>query len=1265
MLRPAAARPPAVVPAVASFLRSEVATALDWQPGSSSCLAVGQQDQWVHIVDSRRSRSVVLELDAHDDQRDIVSVLFQPGRPERVMSMTEGGDAKVWDLRRADAPLVVIEAARSEGAGLSVARWCPSGRGTIATVSTAGSVLELWEDGEVRPWSSEAAGVGMAAASEPAAAEPAASLGGAAARRLRTSEAVARREFQAPACGMDWPYAWGGPRSSGAVRSRVLVATGDGRVHDVASRSGVASDVAVGAGGVEVVTVADTRAAVRAGPASAAGDPSDIATRIRRRVAAGVGLNPARSCLALSRAVAALAWQHAMDRVLALAAQAGGAAARRGPADGRAASPSASRSAGGGAFVTASSWASGLSDGARRSPAHLALQGGALVSPAFGPRTDGSVSAGTSVVMGPAGAAAGRAVRAPPAWAFGLAPRPRSLAHPSVLELPPPAARPSLGTGAGGAVVADSAVDEADDDAGLLEDAHGGVDWTLPGPAGGSAGDLGGPAGDPEVGREWTWELRRQSKDLRGLRALWEWVAGPEAAAAAAQEALRDRSASAVAIAGGTMPAGASVTTVRAAAALPPVPRSPPPPGVAEILSEDGAGSDTPAALGPFVCFASGHRDRAAEACGWMSAEAWAAARSAEPDAAEPRDLWVGSSGGVVAPLGVRGRVPAFVQRCLAEDKYERAAALAVWHGDLRLATAVLRAAAVNAESQIDALYAARLAARDTPRGVAAAPVMGSAAPGESLAWQRLLETATADPELFRRAIQQAQERRELMQLTAMAVAGFPGVGPDAAAALRAGVCVAAWPEARDDATTAQLWAETCDGLRARMRDRHPYLRSLCAFLASCARPVPSRAQGAAASSAVPSWWASPFLPILREAGLRFQDRAAFAARFLPAAQQRAYVVALHRGAVASGNILGLVLTGFGSAGCRVIQAYVDRTGDIHTGALLACFFQPHRVSANAARRAMLWIQALRDLLNRWRMWRERAAFDVQRAKMSRAFAAHAPSPRTAAADRPSTPADLRKDAAILGDLEPAGTQKPTVYAEAVKTARVFSSVRGRHSRRGASAAGRTRPGAPLGTRTPAEPVSASAAMSTAERLLGAVVTQQPAVYAYCSFCNTALALPYLVSQSGTTLHWIRNQRHRMMCCAKCKGMLPRCSLCLLSMGSINPYKQMQSQLEARQPTRDKDGKRPAAMAAAAAVDPLSAADPADRPDEKNATKFGDWWTWCQSCRHGGHASHLAAWFKSHDVCPVAGCRCRCRGLDTRALSAAKAPTDDPAIPLD
>ncbi|KAI8604338.1 hypothetical protein EDD21DRAFT_300975, partial [Dissophora ornata] len=45
-------------------------------------------------------------------------------------------------------------------------------------------------------------------------------------------------------------------------------------------------------------------------------------------------------------------------------------------------------------------------------------------------------------------------------------------------------------------------------------------------------------------------------------------------------------------------------------------------------------------------------------------------------------------------------------------------------------------------------------------------------------------------------------------------------------------------------------------------------------------------------------------------------------------------------------------------------------------------------------------------------------------------------------------------------------------------------------------------------------------------------------------------------------------------------------------------------------------------------------------------TSFDLWFTWCQTCRHGGHAMHMAEWFDRHTQCPVSDCNCLCSTLD-------------------
>lgn len=45
-------------------------------------------------------------------------------------------------------------------------------------------------------------------------------------------------------------------------------------------------------------------------------------------------------------------------------------------------------------------------------------------------------------------------------------------------------------------------------------------------------------------------------------------------------------------------------------------------------------------------------------------------------------------------------------------------------------------------------------------------------------------------------------------------------------------------------------------------------------------------------------------------------------------------------------------------------------------------------------------------------------------------------------------------------------------------------------------------------------------------------------------------------------------------------------------------------------------------------------------------SKIGNWFSWCQSCHHGGHIKHLIDWFKQNSKCPFLHCKCQCINLD-------------------
>lgn len=54
-------------------------------------------------------------------------------------------------------------------------------------------------------------------------------------------------------------------------------------------------------------------------------------------------------------------------------------------------------------------------------------------------------------------------------------------------------------------------------------------------------------------------------------------------------------------------------------------------------------------------------------------------------------------------------------------------------------------------------------------------------------------------------------------------------------------------------------------------------------------------------------------------------------------------------------------------------------------------------------------------------------------------------------------------------------------------------------------------------------------------------------------------------------------------------------------------------------------------------------------PDDSKGDGLENAYVTCQNCRHGGHASHILAWFEGgldgepeHEACPVSGCECKC-----------------------
>jgi hypothetical protein len=106
-------------------------------------------------------------------------------------------------------------------------------------------------------------------------------------------------------------------------------------------------------------------------------------------------------------------------------------------------------------------------------------------------------------------------------------------------------------------------------------------------------------------------------------------------------------------------------------------------------------------------------------------------------------------------------------------------------------------------------------------------------------------------------------------------------------------------------------------------------------------------------------------------------------------------------------------------------------------------------------------------------------------------------------------------------------------------------------------------------------------------------------LHAHCPHCGASLApaasRPALQHKAAA----LTAQRPNLAACPACTRDLPACAVCLGHMFCANPYAPLQAVMD-----------------------------------------IGQWFAWCTSCEHGGHAGCLDAWFASRVVCPVAGCDC-------------------------
>jgi hypothetical protein len=294
---------------------------------------------------------------------------------------------------------------------------------------------------------------------------------------------------------------------------------------------------------------------------------------------------------------------------------------------------------------------------------------------------------------------------------------------------------------------------------------------------------------------------------------------------------------------------------------------------------------------------------------------------------------------------------------------------------------------------------------------------------------------------------------------------------------------------------------------------------------------------------------------VLGDSTLSLCDRVAFACRFFDRNDLKKFLEKCVADCKDAGNIEGITITGVSKEGIQILQSYVDNFADVQTASLVTSRVIFPGDWTTERRICAEWLHAYRSLLNKWQMWQSRAIFDVDRAEL------------------------LRKvKARQIGGATPVGAGK---------------LIGGAPSRRGVS-------GRRGGLRAPDPDVQV------------AVPSQ---LDARCNYCNCPLGLR--TQDSTAANQWLSKMKPVLSCCPQCRKPLPRCAICMLSLGTLNPFMEL---------TKER-----------------SRSSRSDDLSSLGSLPFAEWFTWCMRCKHGGHAHHLVGWFSTHTVCPVSDCDCRCQ----------------------
>ncbi|KAJ1731418.1 hypothetical protein LPJ61_002546 [Coemansia biformis] len=310
--------------------------------------------------------------------------------------------------------------------------------------------------------------------------------------------------------------------------------------------------------------------------------------------------------------------------------------------------------------------------------------------------------------------------------------------------------------------------------------------------------------------------------------------------------------------------------------------------------------------------------------------------------------------------------------------------------------------------------------------------------------------------------------------------------------------------------------------------------------------------------------------------------RLAIVLRYLDDSSLMRFLLRSGRLAVKRGDLDGILITGIGGSGRLIMQTYVDNTADVQTAALVSISDSSSDLVANET--AEKWIYEYRHLLNMWRMFTTRCLFDIAHGNYREAKGL-------------SRVSDIGENIAVRpADIRCTYCHKSLGYGSGARKSRHLRSGGPRSGGSAVSTPGiGAGPGSALGM--------AAAAVEAGSAGPGIGGGGGGGVRPLLAMSAAAASDPRRKDQQQSQMRLLYTH------CPKCHHKLPRCVVCRLKLGA---------------PVMPAESDVPAAP----------------------GSDFSQWFSWCQTCGHGGHVVHMQSWFATHSVCPVPACNCECDKRD-------------------